>query len=123
MNPVGWFEIPVVDMDRAVGFYSDVFQIELSINQMGEILMAWFPFEDGKGASGSLCYHPEFYKPSEGKGVVIYFTAPDIEDVLKRVNNNGGRTVVPKRLISEDVGYMAVFIDSEGNRIALHSRK
>jgi hypothetical protein len=70
-----------------------------------------------------LCYHPEFYKPSEDKGVVIYFTAPDIEDVLKRVNNNGGRTVLRKRLISEDVGYMAVFIDSEGNRIALHSRK
>lgn len=123
-NMVGWFEIPVNDMDRAIKFYESVFEIELQRQQFGDEEMAWFPWvENSIGAGGSLNYHPENYKPS-ADGVLIYFTTPsgDIAEDLKRVEAAGGKIIKPKTLISPEIGYMALFLDSEGNRIALHSR-
>lgn len=124
-NVVGWFEIPVNDMDRAIKFYETVLDVKLSRNQMGELDMAWFPFvEDGIGASGSLVHQKEFYKPSQ-EGTLIYFTtvSGDLAQELAKVEKAGGKVLVPKKLISEDVGYTGLFLDTEGNRIALHSRK
>jgi len=124
-NAVGWFEIPVTNMERAIQFYEAVFSIKLERHQMGELDMAWFPWlETGSGASGSLVHNRELYKPSRD-GVLIYFTAQsgDLYAELSRVEAAGGKVLVPKALIAEDVGYMAVFVDSEGNRIAIHSRK
>ena len=124
-NPVGWFEVPVTDMDRAIRFYNTVFDTELSKNLMGHLEMAWFPeAESGIGAAGSLVKYPDAYKPSMD-GVLVYFTAQsgDLSIELGRVEKAGGKIVIPRRLITEEIGYMAVFIDTEGNRIALHSRK
>ncbi len=124
-NAVGWFEIPVTNMERAIQFYEAVFGIKLERHQMGTLDMAWFPWaENGTGASGSLVYNQEFCKPSRD-GVLIYFTASsgDLYRELSRVEAAGGRVLVPKTLIAEDVGYMGVFVDTEGNRVALHSRK
>jgi uncharacterized protein len=123
-NFVGWFEIPVVNMERAIKFYEQVLKIRLSRNQMGTLDMAWFPFnENGLGSSGSLVHHPDHYKPS-ADGVLIYFSSRkgDLADELSRIEAAGGQVLVPKTLIAEDIGYMAVFLDTEGNRIALHSR-
>lgn len=121
-NMVGWFEIPVIDMDRAKKFYETVFQIEIQVQDFHGILMGWFPFaEDKIGASGSLVKH-EDYEPSDSKGVLIYFSAADISTELHRVEEAGGQVLQARTLISEDVGYMGLFLDSEGNRIALHSR-
>jgi uncharacterized protein len=123
-NAVGWFELPVADMERAIKFYETVFGIKLERNQMGPLDMAWFPWvDDGMGASGSLVYHQEMYKPSVD-GVVIYFTAHsgDLANELSRVEPAGGKVIQPKTLITEDIGYMALLIDSEGNRVALHSQ-
>ncbi|CAN5526732.1 VOC family protein [soil metagenome] len=123
-NMVGWFEIPVTDMDRAIKFYEEVFSINLSRNTMGPLEMAWFPFnEKAIGSSGSLVHHAEHYKPSTD-GVLIYFSSRtgDLEDELAKIEPAGGQILVPKTLIAEDIGYMAVFMDTEGNRIALHSR-
>ena len=62
-NAVGWFEIPVNNMERAIAFYEKVFEVKLDRNTMGEHDMAWFPWVDGGyGSGGSLVYHPEFYK-------------------------------------------------------------
>jgi len=123
-NAVGWFEIPVSDMERAIKFYESVFGFKLERNQMGELDMANFPFADVPGASGSLNYHKEFYKPS-ANGVLIYFTchSGDLANELAKVEPAGGKVLMPKKLITEDVGYMALCIDTEGNRIALHSRE
>jgi predicted enzyme related to lactoylglutathione lyase len=124
-NAVGWFEIPVTDMDRAVKFYETVFDIRLSRNLFGKLEMAWFPeVENGMGSAGSLVFNEEFYKPSED-GVLIYFTARsgDISIELERVEKAGGKIIMPRKQISEEYGYMALIIDTEGNRIALHSRK
>jgi hypothetical protein len=123
-NLVGWFEIPVSDMDRAIAFYQAVLGIELDRHTMGVLDMAWFPAGPGPGAAGSLVRHEAFYRPSED-GTLVYFTSPtgDLANELASVEPAGGRVLVPKRQISEDVGFMAVFRDSEGNRVALHSMK
>jgi predicted enzyme related to lactoylglutathione lyase len=123
-NVVGWFEIPVEKMERAILFYETVFEFKISRNQMGPLDMGWFPWvDDSIGSGGALVYHPEYYKPSS-KGVLIYFTAfsGDVSIELSRVEKAGGKVIQEKTLIAEDYGYMAIFIDTEGNRIALHSR-
>lgn len=121
-NMIGWFEIPVIDMDRAKKFYEEVFDIEIQIQDFQGTLMGWFPFSESKpGAAGSLIKN-KAYSPSEDKGVLIYFSATDISAQLKKVLELGGKVLQAKSLISEDVGYMGLFVDSEGNRIALHTR-
>jgi len=124
-NILGWFEIPVLNMDRAVKFYETIFDFKLLRNQMGSLDMAWFPGVDkGMGATGSLVFKPEFYKPSPD-GVLIYLTTPtgELNDDISKVLAAGGKVVLSKTLITEEIGYMAVILDTEGNRIALHSRK
>ncbi len=122
-NMVGWFEIPVTDMDRAKNFYETVFEIKIQVQNFNELLMGWFPFEEGKmGASGSLVKHTDFYHPSKTAGPLLYFSSKDVKDQVERIEKAGGKILQPKKLISEDIGYMALFIDSEGNRVALHSR-
>jgi len=123
-NPVGWFEIPVRDMKRAMQFYETVFDIKLSHHILGTLEMAWFPeAESDSGAAGSLVLNEKSYKPSPD-GVLIYFTAQsgDLSNELGKVEQAGGKILIQRRQISEDVGYMAVILDTEGNRIALHSR-
>ena len=124
-NMVGWFEIPVKDIDRAVAFYIEVFQIKIAVRDFGELVMGWFPFAEdpeAKGSSGSLVYHNEFYKPSK-EGTLVYFTSRtgDIKDELSRIEKAGGKILKPKTQISEDHGYMALFLDTEGNKVAMHS--
>lgn len=122
---VGWFEIPVTDMNRAVRFYEKVFEVHLVRKPMGGLDMAWFPGKLGvTGANGSLIHHPRHYSPSSTDGVLIYFTsqAGDLEQELGRVEGAGGKVLQPKTLISKEIGYMALFLDTEGNRLALHSR-
>ncbi len=123
-NVVGWFEIPVSNMERAMKFYKTVFDFKLERQNLGELDMAWFPFADVPGSPGSLVYHKDFYKPSSD-GVLIYFTSQsgDLKNELAKVEKAGGKVIMQKKLISDDVGYMGLFIDSEGNRIAVHSRK
>ena len=119
-NPVGWFEIPTTDLDRAKKFYEAVLDVQLTLTTLGPVEMAWFPMsEDGIGASGTLVKSEE-YTPSRD-GILIYFTAPDIEGTLAKVNANGGKTLTPKTSIGE-YGFYAFFEDSEGNRLGLHSR-
>ncbi len=124
-NVVGWFEIPVADMDRAMRFYETVFGHKLDRHKMHQIDMAWFPMHPlGMGSMGALVYNKEFYKPSK-EGTLVYFTAfsGDLSTELARVEQAGGKVVVPKTKISDEYGFMAVLLDTEGNRIAIHSRK
>jgi predicted enzyme related to lactoylglutathione lyase len=113
---VSWFEIPVSDMDRAIRFYETVFDIKLVRKSAGALDMALFP------DIGSLVKYETFYKPSQD-GVLIYLTAQsdDLATELGKVENAGGKVLLSKRQISEEMGYMGLFTDTEGNRIALLS--
>ncbi len=123
-NPVSWFEIPVTDMDRAMKFYQEVLGHELALQpEMEGMLMAWFPMEEkAEGATGALVKH-DMYKPSM-TGSLVYFTAMsgDLDNELGKVEAAGGKVLMPKKDIGE-YGFVAMFQDSEGNSVALHSEK
>jgi hypothetical protein len=118
-NPVMWFEIPVKDTGRAKTFYEKVFGLELTPQEMGPYMMSFFPWTEGApGAAGTLI-KGETYEPSHA-GTVVYFTVDDIEETLRKINANGGKTLLEKKSIGE-YGFIAHFEDTEGNRLALHS--
>lgn len=120
VNPVGWFEIPVTDLVRAKEFYQHILEIRLEEREMGPIRMAWFPMKDGEyGAAGSLALGSDYAPSSDG--VLVYFSTPDIDEALSRVEKNGGKILASKMSIGE-YGYIGIFLDCEGNRIGLHSR-
>ncbi len=122
-NMVGWFEIPVTNMERAKKFYETVFDLTIEIHDLGGIIMGWFPFAEGKsGASGSLVQH-EMYAPSEKAGPLIYFSCKDVSIPQGKIEKAGGKIIQPKKEIGGGHGFMALFLDTEGNRLALHSQK
>lgn len=121
-NALNWFEIPVTDIDRAKKFYETIFEMEMTEMPMGGLQMVSFPYGPGSGkVSGALIKH-EMYEPMQN-GVLIYLNAnPDIQTVIDRIEDAGGRIDIPKTQISPEIGYMSVFTDTEGNRIALHAQ-
>jgi uncharacterized protein len=126
-NPFNWVEIPVTDLSRATKFYESVFDVELNLHEMGPSLvgaplkMAMFPgVKETTGAGGALV-KSEGYTPSH-QGPLIYFSVENIENVLKKVERSGGKTLAPKASIGE-FGFIGLFEDPEGNRIGLHSMK
>jgi uncharacterized protein len=120
-DAIAWFEIPVLDLPRATAFYETVLDITLSSFDVPEGGPAMMMFPQTSGISGALCCLPGFYTPSH-TGALIYLNAnPDVQTALDKVVAAGGKVMVPKTLVTEEYGHMAVIEDSEGNRIALHS--
>lgn len=121
-NAISWFEIPATDLARAQKFYEAIFNIQLIPMDMPNIKMRMFPLEDMTGVGGALCDSGGFHKPSTTEGPLIYLNGnPDVQIVLDRIEKAGGKIMVPKTEISPEYGDMAVFVDTEGNRIGLHS--
>jgi predicted enzyme related to lactoylglutathione lyase len=123
-NAISWFEIPTSNLDRAQQFYETIFQTQLADMNLPGMPMRMFPVDDPMdphAVSGALVHAPDFHEPAP-HGSLLYLNAnPDVQLVLDRIEAAGGSIVVPKTLISEEIGHMAVFIDTEGNRVALHS--
>lgn len=121
-NAISWFEIPTTDLNRAQTFYESVFQIKMTALDLAQIKMRMFPVESPMSIGGALVYNAEFYKSSSTDGPLVYLNGnPDVQIFLDRIEKAGGKILVPKTQISPEYGYMAMFIDSEGNRIALHA--
>ena len=122
-NAISWFEIPTSDINRAQQFYEAIFGIEMIPFENENFKMRMFPTEDpATSIGGALMYVKGFYKPSPTDGPLVYLNAnPDVQIVLDKIVAAGGKVIVPKTEISPDFGHMAVFIDTEENRIALHS--
>jgi len=121
-NAISWFEIPAVDLDRAQKFYEVIFGMSMISLETPQLKMRLFPIEDMTGVGGALCDSRGFHKPSATEGPLIYLNAnPDVQIVLDKVEKAGGKIIIPKTQISPEYGYMAAFIDTEGNRIALHA--
>ncbi len=117
-NPVNWFEIPTSDLGRAKEFYQTVLSVELTDSEMGPNKMAWFPMEMGAaGATGTLI-QGDGYTPSHD-GSLVYLHVDQIDPTLELINNNGGKTLMPRLDIGQH-GFIAHFEDTEGNRVALH---
>ncbi|MGZ4035023.1 MAG: VOC family protein [Bacteroidia bacterium] len=122
-NSLNWFEISVSDINRAAKFYETIFGIKMERQTAMGMEMAFFPSEPGNGkASGGLVQGP-MHKPS-ADGAKIYLNGnPDLSNALSKVEAAGGKVMMPKTKISDEIGYMAFFIDTEGNAGALHSNK
>jgi uncharacterized protein len=121
-NAISWFEIPATDLNRATKFYETIFDIKLSPLDLPNIKMRMFPLEDMMGVGGAIVDSGGFHKPSATDGPLIYLNGnPDVQKVLDKVEGAGGKIMVPKTVISPEYGDMAVIIDTEGNRIGLHS--
>lgn len=118
-NYISWFEIPALDFQQAVHFYSFIFNITMEQNSTEQNSMAFFPNTTGIGGSINV---GQGYIPSD-KGPLIYLNGGnDLNVVLNRVEEAGGRIVMPKTLINEEMGYFAIFIDCQGNKLALYSK-
>jgi uncharacterized protein len=122
-NALNWFEIPVTDTARARKFYETIFDIKMQTENMMGMEMTFFPYQtqaiNGK-ISGSLVKGP-MHKPSVD-GAIVYLNAnPSIQTVIDKVEKAGGKLLMPRTMISEQIGYMAFFADTEGNRMALHA--
>lgn len=117
---ISWFEIPAVNFQQAVNFYNQIYGIEMEQNFDGNYAMAFFPAKEGIG--GAIVAGPGS-TPSD-TGPLLYLNGgKDLNSILKKVEKAGGRVVMPKTLINEESGYFAIFIDSEGNKLALHSKQ
>jgi hypothetical protein len=119
-HAANWFEIPVTDFERARAFYSRIFAYDMPHQEMGGALMGFLPFEMGEGVGGAIIL-AEGMRPSRDGPRIYLNGGDDLEPILDRVAGAGGKVDTPKTLINEDIGYFAVFEDSEGNRVALHS--
>lgn len=123
INSINWFEIPVDDMQRAKHFYQVIFSIHMDEQEMMNMQMTTFPYDPGNGKVGGALVKSESHKPST-EGIIIYLNAnPNMDSVLEKIEPQGGKILMGKTQISPEIGYMAFFLDTEGNRIALHSRQ
>lgn len=121
-NAISWFEIPTTDLPRAQKFYEAIFNIQMIPMETPYIRMRMFPIDDPMTGIGGALTLGDFYKPSAETGPLVYLNAnPDVQLILDKIAGAGGTIVVPKTEISPEYGHMAIFLDTEGNRIGLHS--
>src|SRR5688500_16583182 len=122
-DAISWFEIPATDLDRATKFYEAILGIQLAPVDTPNIKMRMFPVGNPmEDIGGAVVDSGGFHRPSATDGPLIYLNAnPDVQKVLDKVEAAGGKIMVPKTEISPEYGFMGVFIDTEGNRIGLHS--
>jgi uncharacterized protein len=122
-NAINWVEIPVSDFERAKKFYSTIYDYEMPVNPGPPVRMGFLLYEmKEQRVGGAICFGPG-HIPSK-TGVLPYLNGgKDLSVVLNRVEAAGGKVLMPKTFITREVGHVAQFLDSEGNRIALHSRE
>ena len=117
-NAINWFELPANNFERAVKFYNEILGAELQPMDHPEMKMAFFPTQNN-GVGGCVT-HGNGNKP-QTEGALVYLNGgDDLAKPLSRVAKAGGKVTMPKTAIGEN-GFIAMFIDTEGNRVALHS--
>lgn len=118
-NLVTFIDIPALDFSRAVSFYKAILGLEISESEMFGTKMGFFP-SDGTNASGAIVQGKD-HKPAKDGVLAYLYGGHDLQNVLDKVESNNGQVIMPKTHISAEVGYIGIFIDSEGNKMALHS--
>ena len=117
-DALSWFEIPAADLPRATRFYEAMLERELKPETMGPLRLAIFAYEQ-PGVGGCLIAG-DGYKPA-ASGTVVYLSVDALDGALERAKSAGGKVVLPKTALPEGMGYYAHIIDSEGNRVGVHS--
>lgn len=113
------FEIPATQISRAVAFYQEILNIPIEKMDFPGMKMGLFPYENQ--AITGVIVEGEGNQPTV-TGVSIYFNGGDnLQHILDKVEKNGGKIIVPKSLHADESGYFALFLDTEGNKIGLHS--
>lgn len=122
-NAIVWAEIPVLNFERAKAFYSKIFDYDMYEEMMGTYRMGFLPMDpDSKGA-GAAIVQGENYIPSALGTKVFLYGGNDLTQILNRVDRAGGKVILPKTIITDEIGYYATFEDTEGNHVCLHSQK
>ncbi len=117
LNAINWFEIPAQDFDRAVKFYSTVLKAEVRRENFMDTPNGILPYE-GQGIGGAIVHSPN-YKPSTD-GALVYLNAHnDLDGAIKRVEEAGGKVLLPRTDIGNP-GFIAIILDTEGNKIGLN---
>jgi uncharacterized protein len=120
-HAISWFEIPVTNFARAQAFYSAVLGCTIEPMVMGPTTMG-FLSSDPEAVGGAIV-HSDDSKPST-QGTIVYLNGgDDLAPMLARVQPAGGSIAVPKTDIGNDFGHFAHFIDTEGNKVGLHSMR
>ncbi|HYD21407.1 MAG TPA: VOC family protein [Flavipsychrobacter sp.] len=118
-NSINWFEIPVTDFDRAKKFYGALFNAEIQEMPHPEFKYGILPGDMQGGVTGGIVQGPGFEPGATGP--LIYLNGgDDLSGPLSRVEQAGGQVLLPKTSIGPN-GFMAHFMDTEGNKVALHS--
>ncbi len=120
-NAINWFEIPVADIDRAQHFYETLLDRSLRREQAGPQTLAIFPYEVGAGVGGMLKLDDAATAPATGATLVYLDASPSLDTVLSRAGELGARIVQPRTELPNGNGFTAHLLDTEGNRIGLHS--
>lgn len=116
---ISMFKIPATDISRAVNFYQAILDIKIEKMDVQGMQMGILPYE-GQMVTGVII-KADGYKPS-ADGVTMYLNAGNnLQVVLDRVEKNGGEIIAPKTAHADGSGFFAVFLDSEGNKMALNS--
>jgi len=120
-NLVSIVEIPTVNLSRAITFYQSILEVSIEHIDMQGIQMGVFP-GDGEVVSVALIKGDDYKTTVDG--TLVYLNAgDDLQIILDRIETNGGKVVVPKTEISPEMGFFAMFIDTEGNKLGLHSTR
>ena len=120
-NAINWFEIPVKNFERAKSFYETILDAKMQPMEAMGMKSAFFPADLQNGIGGCII-EGQGYEPSE-KGALVYLNGgDDLSVALNKVEDAGGKVLMPKTAIGQN-GFMAHFIDTEGNKVALHSMK
>lgn len=121
-NSINWFEIPVLNFENAKEFYSRIYDYEMTEMNMDSLRMGFLPMDSESLGVGGAIVQGNGFVPT-ALGVKVYLNGgKDLMTVLNRVIAAGGEIIVPKTKINDEIGYFAVFEDTEGNHISLHSK-
>jgi len=120
INMAVWFEIPATDFERAIAFYERILQIDIDPIEMGGLKQGLLPHDDTSLVSGAIVSGLD-YKPSREGSLVYLNGIDDLANVLAKVDDAGGTVLMPKTHLGDEIGYIAHFLDTEGNRVGVHS--
>lgn len=113
------FEIPATDISRAIEFYQVILDINIERMKISGMEMGILPYE--KQSVTGVIVKGEDFRPS-ADGVTIYLNGGDnLQIILDKVEKSRGKIIIPKTAHADEIGYFAIFLDSEGNKIGLHS--